>query len=178
MYLNTLDICFLWLLCRVQSGYLLVRFSPILRVLCLFWCFWCFWRRFQSGQHILSSLPHEMAQVPYNILGSLRSCCWLWYSQGYLLCSRRQVFDLLTARLAALLAGSWSQSSPWFSGFSKVLGRTDLRLRETSREVFLLPSVVWVSRQGSFCQDSPLLSDGIFSVVVVSSCSVRRRGKT
>ena len=121
--------------------------------------------------------PCEMAWVLSCILGGLRSCLWLWYYYGSLLCSRFRVFDLLAARLVALLAGSWYQSSPWFLGFSEVLGRTASRLWETSWEVCFLTFVVLFPIRRSFCQDFSLLFYGILNVAVLSPCYVRRRGK-
>ena len=86
----------------------------------LFWCFRHFWRRLWSGQQIFSSFPRDLAWPPSDIFGGLHSCCWVWYSWGSPLLSLRQVFDLPTARLAALLVGSWSHNSSWFLGFPKL----------------------------------------------------------
>ena len=114
------------------------------------------------------SFPHELAWFPpSDILVGIRSCCWVWYPRGSPLRSRCRVFDRPTARLEALLPGFWSSlSSPWFLGFSKVLGRNAPQLRATSWEVWLLPSFILVSRLRRFCQAASLLSDGIFSVAV------------
>ena len=90
----------------------------------LFLYLWRFWRRIRSGQQICLLFLREVDWFPSDILRVIYSFCWVWYSRGYPLCSSRQVFDLPTAHLVALLVGSWSQTSPWFSGFSEVLGRT------------------------------------------------------
>ena len=86
--------------------------------------------------------------VPSDLLGDLLSC--------------RQVFDCLTACLAALLLGYWLYKISWFSwGFFKVLRRTAPRLRAISWEFCSLSSVFLVSRQRRFWQADSFLSDRI-----------------
>ena len=67
-----------------------------------------------------------------------------------------------------VLPGSWD--------FSEFLGRTASRLQATSQEVCFLPFVVLVSRRILLCQAASLLSGGLLSVAVFSSCYARRRG--
>ena len=130
----------------------------------VFGCSQRFQRRLRRGWQIFLPFLRELGWVLSDILRDLRLCRWVWCFRGSTIYSRRRFFGLLTARLAALLAGSWSQMSPGFSGFSEVLCRTDSRLRATSLEFFFLPSIFLVSRQRRFRQVSSLLSNGIFSV--------------
>ena len=106
-----------------------------LEVYFFFGCFWRFRRRLQSGQRIFSSFPHEMACVPYDILGvsafvngsDVLGCTHSFLVVGHL------TFRLLVWR--RFLRGSWSQGYPWFSGFCEVLRKTALQLWATSHEV-------------------------------------------
>ena len=82
----------------------------------------------KSFQSILRDLDWL---VPYDIIGGICSCCWVWYYWGSPLCSCCRVFDRLANRLAALLSGSW------FSKFSILSG-----LRNSWRECFALVSGV------------------------------------
>ena len=116
VYLNTSNICFFWLLSRVWYGLSLGGYALILRVFFSFWCL----QSFGGGSEVVSKYSSAQAcvcSVSYYILGGLRSCIRVWHPRGSPLYFFHRVFYLLTASLAALLAVSWSQSSPWFSGF-------------------------------------------------------------
>ena len=163
--------CPIWTITRGIRSYLDNPF--------LFWWLLHFRRRIRSGERIFSLFPSELAWFfPFDILGGLLSCLWVWYYLGPQLYSCHPVFDCPTACLAVLLPGSWSsQSFPWFSGLSEFLGSNDSQLRVTSREVLFLPYVVLFLRQRIFRQDSSLLSDGIFSVSVFSHVMWKGEGE-
>ena len=160
------DVWFFWLLIHVRPGYLLKGSTPILRVLFSFDVSGIF----GGGSKVVSKFSSR-SRVSWldshsTYLGISALVSGTWYNWVSPLCYCHWVFNLPIDRLAALLVGSWSQSSPWFSGFSEVLGRTASRLLATSQEFCFLHSVVLVLIQRRFIQDYYFLSNGLLSVAV------------
>ena len=116
MYLNTLDVCFLWLLRNVQSGHLLEVSAPFLRV-SLFLL--NVLDVFGGGSKVFgnfSLFPTKYGwYVPSDLFWGIRSCCQVWN---------------LTAHLSTVPLGYLSLILPAFSGRSQNFSEGLLLTRE------------------------------------------------
>ena len=129
-------------------------------------CLTRFRRRLQSGWRISRRSRVKGLESHPTYSGVSALVTGTWYPWGSPLCSRRRVFDLSIARLAALLAGSWSQVLPDSRGFPKF---SDGLLRDFERRPgkFVSCLLLLSSRdEEGFVRFLPFSPTGFFCVSV------------